>query len=355
MFPNAINELIKRNYSGILLCAVCFSLNFLGINRVWAEEVEPSAIHPLKPGQKIADYEQLRFQQPYILQRLTERTYWLAVETYNAIVYVGDNGVLVIDPLSDGRARVMLQAIATITDLPVTAMMYSHSHLDHIGDGQIIADAASEAGIKLRIIATRETVNEIERFDKPVPMPNDVLPRKYAEFVFETLKVSVDNSRGIRHSTDSSIIYLTSEKVVHGVDFFVPGYIPFQDFDFALDLKAYEDSLDYMLGLDWEFFNDGHGNIGSRADAEYIRTYINDVKAATYKALSGVKDFTVYMNPESPKNRFEQVLSFIEGPLFEAVKKDMVGKYGHHDLFDRILKNHVFYIAVDLNMHGMRP
>ena len=320
-----------------------------------AGEVPPSATRLLKPGEKIADYEQLRFRQPYLLQRLTERTYWLAVETYNAIVYVGDEGVLLIDPLSDGRGEIALQAIATITDLPVTAMLYSHSHLDHIGDGRKIAAAAKAKGVKLRVIATSETLEEIKRFNKPVPLPNEVLPPKFGEFAFEDLRVTVDSSRGIRHSPDSSIIHLPSEKVVHGVDFFVPGYIPFQDFDFALDLKAYEDSLDYLLELDWEFFNDGHGNIGGRADAHYVRTYVDDVKAATYRALAGVRDFTEYMQPESSKNRFEQVLAFIEGPLYERVKADMEGKYGHHDLFERILKNHVFYIAVDLNMHGMRP
>ena len=320
-----------------------------------AREVPPSATRILKPGERIANYEQLRFQRPYLIQRLTERTYWLAVETYNAIVYVGDEGVLLIDPLSDGRGEIALQAIARITDLPVTAMLYSHSHLDHIGDGRKIAEAAQARGLKLRVIATSETLDEIKRFNKPVPMPNEVLPPKYGEFSFEDLRVTVDSSNGIRHSPDSSIIHLATEKVVHGVDFFVPGYIPFQDFDFALDLKAYEDSLDYLLELDWDFFNDGHGNIGSRADAQYVRTYVDDVKAATYRALSGVQDFTEYMQPDSSKNRFEQVLAFIEGPLYERVKADMEGKYGHHDLFERILKNHVFYIAVNLNMHGMRP
>ena len=317
-------------------------------------EVSPSAEVALQPGQKIANYEQLRFQHPYLLQRLTERTYWLAVETYNSIVYVGDKGVLLIDPLSDGRGEIALQAIASITALPVTAMLYSHSHLDHIGDGQKIVEAAQAKGVALRILASQETLDEIQRFDKPVPLPNEVLPPKRGEFVFEGLRVVVDGGRGIRHSPDSSFIHLPSEKVVHGVDFFVPGYIPFLDFDFALDLKAYEDSLDYLLELDWEFFNDGHGNIGSRADAEYVRTYVDDVKAATYRALAGIKDFTEYMQPDSSKNRFEQVLAFIEGPLYERVKADMEGKYGHHDLFERILKNHVFYIAVDMNMHGMR-
>ena len=63
-----------------------------------ATEVEPSAAKPLAPGQKIAGYKALRFERPYIVQRLTERTYWVAVETNNLIFHVGDRGVLVFDP-----------------------------------------------------------------------------------------------------------------------------------------------------------------------------------------------------------------------------------------------------------------
>ena len=71
-----------------------------------AAEVPPSAVKALAPGQKIAGYDALRFEQPYIIQRLTERAYFLAVETNNLTFYVGHEGVLVFDPLSGRRAAI---------------------------------------------------------------------------------------------------------------------------------------------------------------------------------------------------------------------------------------------------------
>ena len=34
----------------------------------------------------------------------------------------------------EGRGKYLLQAIRDVTPLPVTALVYSHYHVDHIGD-----------------------------------------------------------------------------------------------------------------------------------------------------------------------------------------------------------------------------
>ncbi len=51
--------------------------------------------------------------------------------------------------------KYLLQAIRDVTPLPVTALVYSHTHVDHIGDSPFWNDEAKKEGVNLRIIAVK--------------------------------------------------------------------------------------------------------------------------------------------------------------------------------------------------------
>ena len=114
-----------------------------------ATYVEPSATEPLAPGAKLGHLFALNATQPYYLQRLTERTYFFGGGFYTTTFYVGDEGVLVFDP-PEGQGEHLLQAIAEVTSLPVTAIVYSHGHADHMIGAPAILAAASAAGVPER-------------------------------------------------------------------------------------------------------------------------------------------------------------------------------------------------------------
>src|SRR5262245_49026864 len=48
-------------------------------------------------------------------------------------VYVGANGVVVIDTKNPGQGQRLLDKIKEITPKPVTMIINTHSHLDHVG------------------------------------------------------------------------------------------------------------------------------------------------------------------------------------------------------------------------------
>ena len=73
--------------------------------------VAPSAETPLEPGQKIADLTTRNFAGETVLQRLTERAYWVQKTFYNALFVVGESGVLLIDTLNFGNQHAVLAAI----------------------------------------------------------------------------------------------------------------------------------------------------------------------------------------------------------------------------------------------------
>ena len=58
--------------------------------------------------------------------------YWVTDGSYNTMFLVTDKGVVAVDaPPSIGKNY--LKAIAEVTNKPVTYVIYSHAHLDHIG------------------------------------------------------------------------------------------------------------------------------------------------------------------------------------------------------------------------------
>jgi hypothetical protein len=108
---------------------------------VGASYVEPSAKTPIKPGEKIEGLFTRNMKHPYVLQRLTDRSYFFQRFFYSTTFYVGETGVLLLDAL-EGRGPQLLQAIREVTPLPVTMIVYSHFHVDHVGGGQFWVDEA---------------------------------------------------------------------------------------------------------------------------------------------------------------------------------------------------------------------
>ena len=60
------------------------------------ERVAPSATNRLKPGQRI-DIPYVTPVDAWIIQRLTERSYWILSDQFAVTVLAGDKGVLLIE------------------------------------------------------------------------------------------------------------------------------------------------------------------------------------------------------------------------------------------------------------------
>ena len=171
-----------------VLAIVVFTDFFLSVN---AEEVKPAHTHKLKPGQDV-DASRLQFDHPYFTRKLSDRSYIVTTQLYTVLFYVGDNGVLVLDPGGPAETPYVLEAIAEVTTLPITAVMYSHSHQDHIVGTKLILEAAEKTGVSLSIIATDKTKADLQRFTKlGIPQPTKIIATPFDTFTFEGLKVEV--------------------------------------------------------------------------------------------------------------------------------------------------------------------
>ncbi|NKF21739.1 alkyl sulfatase dimerization domain-containing protein [Solimonas marina] len=77
----------------------------------------------------------------------------------NSIMLVGDTGVIIVDTTETAQsAQQVLAAFRKITDKPVAAIVYTHSHPDHVGGGAVFA-----GGRDIPVYAQRELVANMER------------------------------------------------------------------------------------------------------------------------------------------------------------------------------------------------
>jgi cyclase len=76
----------------------------------------------------------------------------------NSLMMTGDDGVTLVDVKLAGRGQSLAEIASSISDQPVTTVIYTHAHLDHIG-------GARELGAPGRIIAHENTKAIMERME----------------------------------------------------------------------------------------------------------------------------------------------------------------------------------------------
>ncbi|WP_225379048.1 MBL fold metallo-hydrolase, partial [Escherichia coli] len=214
-----------------------------------ASYVEPSAEKIISPSDKLNNLFERNMSQPYILQKIGERTYYVQRYFYSTTFYVGDKGVLLFDA-PEGRGKYLLQAIRDVTPLPVTALVYSHYHVDHIGDSPFWNDEAKKEGVNLRIIASKATAEKMQF-------------KKDDQFKFEKQTIELHRFVKAGHTDDHSVWLLKQEKVAHSPDLLNPDQLPMMGFAVSDTLVYHDSNLRQVEMLDWKYFIGGHGNIGS--------------------------------------------------------------------------------------------
>lgn len=99
----------------------------------------------------------------YYRGQAAKDVYWVAKNGYCGMFIVTYTGVVVVDaPPLIGED--FLDAIKGVTNLPVTHLIYSHSHIDHIGSATIFGNAE-----KIGQVETAKVLRKRNDSKRPVP------------------------------------------------------------------------------------------------------------------------------------------------------------------------------------------
>lgn len=274
---------------------------------VQARYVEPSAARPLVAGEKVDSlFKRNLPADGFVLQRLTGRSFWFQSRFYGTLFYVGNKGVLLFDP-PENRGPQLLAAIHSVTDKPVSTIVYSYYHADHIGDARVFIEDNNRAGRKTRVLASSATQAKMLRLNSVLPLPTETVDWPRGSFQFEDILVELHGFEHAAHTSDHSIWYLPTEKIAHVLDLVNPDQPPFTRFADAETFIEYESNLNQLDKLDWVFLSGGHGNIGSKADVAFHRRYTVDLKQAVKTAImqtpvgAGIGPLSLFrMNSHTP-------------------------------------------------------
>ena len=290
-----------------------------------ASYVEPSAEKIISPSDKLNNLFERNMSQPYILQKIGERTYYVQRYFYSTTFYVGDKGVLLFDA-PEGRGKYLLQAIRDVTPLPVTALVYSHYHVDHIGDSPFWNDEAKKEGVNLRIIASKATAEKMQFMNSRLPVATQVLSKKDDQFKFEKQTIELHRFVKAGHTDDHSVWLLKQEKVAHSPDLLNPDHLPMMGFAVSDTLVYHDSNLRQVEMLDWKYFIGGHGNIGSHDDFKFQRQFLNDLRDTTIKVRKE-ESFGKFMNKTA--NNHADFARAQREAIIKKVTEVLRPKYGH--------------------------
>ncbi|MEU9880915.1 MBL fold metallo-hydrolase [Streptomyces phaeochromogenes] len=272
------------------------------LSTVNATYVTPSTTEQLASGSKLGELFTLNATRPYFLQKLTERTYFFGGGFYTTTFYVGDEGVLLLDP-PEGQGANLVAAIAQVTGKPVTAIVYSHYHADHIISTPAVLDASRAAGVKnVRVIASTETEAKMKLLKSGLPAPTEILDWPDGSFEFEGLTVRLNGFTRAAHTDDAAALLLVEEKVAHLPDLVNGDQPPFRSFGSAENYIYYRSNVNELGALDWNHLVGGHGNVGSKEDIRFHNTFLDDLEAAVGEAMAStqfgavVDDLTKFNN-----------------------------------------------------------
>ncbi|MEP5804880.1 MAG: MBL fold metallo-hydrolase, partial [Roseobacter sp.] len=139
---------------------------------------------------------------------------WQNNNHFGLVVFT-DDGVVVADPINAEASSWLEGEISARTELPVTHLVYSHSHADHASGGEVFADTA-------QVVAHERAPDEIVG----VAVDRRVRDVDSMEVGNKTLEF---NYLGKGHGTDLMAVIVRPENVAFIVDAMAPRRLPFRD------------------------------------------------------------------------------------------------------------------------------
>ena len=248
--------------------------------------VKSSITRNLVPGERV-DIPYVQALDKWTIQRLTDRSFWVMSEQFAVTVFVGDSGVLVIDAPDVFDMEEFVRQVKKITSLAINTVVYSHPHVDHVGNSNKLAAVLKESGVDLRIIASEHAVREIKRYKNAIALPTETVPNGHSTFTFEDWTFKHVTPVDWAHTGADSYI-ITPGGVLHVVDFFYPGRLPLAEVSGVQNMTGWIEMCRYVAGdPDWKLANLGHANVGHRGDVVRTLEYFKDLYTHAFDVFEG--------------------------------------------------------------------
>jgi cyclase len=246
----------------------------------------------------VAQQPQAGAQQPRVIEveKLKDNLYVLKGGGGNTSVFITANGVTVVDAKNPGWGQPILDKIKTLTDKPITTLINSHTHGDHVS-GNV------EFPVTVDIIVQENTKTNMEKMipnstaqDQTVPKQTIFQANNGRGLPKRTFKDKMTLGKGADqidlyyfgrgHTNGDAWVVFPSLRVLHAADIFSGKNVPLLDANNGGSAVLIGDTLqkayDSIKNID--IVITGHSSQMTPADlkeyADFNREFLNDVRAA---------------------------------------------------------------------------
>lgn len=311
------------------------------------ERVEITETAPLQPCQlvEISEYPVGEIN----IQKLTENSYWILHNLHAMTLYVGDSEVLLVDAPEGLFAERLLDRIAEITPNPVTTLVYTHPHLDHIKGATALKEVLQQRGRDLHIIGSNRLVEAMDRYQQRVPRPTEIIPAPGGYFEFDGQRFKLATPVDVAHSTADSYV-LFPDGVITFIDFVYANRLPLHDFSGVQNMTGYIQFLRHVAGEQWDFANTGHNNVSAPGDVEMFLDYTRDLYDAWFEVMPDNWGVPEYLRGKVKGDYIAVWLRNVFDRVAYKIAAKLEPRWGHYPQFELAL-DHALKVHWDGFLH----
>ena len=244
------------------------------------------------------------FQQPPAAQaprvvevdKLKDNLYVVKGGGGNSSVFITATGVVVVDTKNPGWGQPLLDAIRKLTDKPVTMIVNTHTHGDHVSGNVEFAE-------NVEVVAHENTAANMKAMrpnSSAAPNPNP--PNIFRDHNGKGLAKRTFNDRmtigrgsdqidlyyfGRAHTNGDALVFFPAHRVLHIADMFPGRELPIMDSNNGGTAVGYADTLEKVLAFSnksADVIVNGHSNTTTtNADLkdfiQFVRGYVKDVQS----------------------------------------------------------------------------
>jgi len=229
----------------------------------------------------------------------------------NSTFLVGDKGILVVDTgLNSQEGGKLLEAIHSVSNLPIQYVVNTHYHPDHQGANSVVASSATVISTDF----TREATRKIAALaDKPLLPAQITFDRKL------TLHLDPYTAEvyffGKAHTSGDALVYFPQQRAMAMGDLFLNHSSPAMDNG---SVYNWIQILNNVLGMAVDKAVPGHFELGSRDDLRRFRDYLSDL----YGQVRDLRQKGKTLAQVRSQLHMEKFADFRQYPQFEATFAD---------------------------------
>lgn len=250
---------------------------------------------------------------------------------HNTVFLVTSEGILVSDPINRDFAQWLRGELASMYDVPVRVVAYSHHHWDHASGGEVFADTAEIIGHETMPAALALPSGDTPLSDAAAALDangngqieeseasgnlagqfalidadgdgmltgaeiargpvSDVHPPSTVYSDTRTITLGGKSVELVHiaadHSPDMTVLRFPDEDAAFFVDIISLRRLPFQNFPGLADVDGLIETIRSVESLDFSIGVGGHGDIGTKEDVADHRRYIEELRDAVAAGIA---------------------------------------------------------------------